>query len=365
MKFSIAKTELTDILNIVLKGMASRSTLPILSGILVDAAADKVTFQTTDLEISIRHIAAANVTEEGRAVIPGKLFADIVKSLPDAAVTVTSYQEQTEISCLGSSFSLSSLNPSDFPYFPEVSADKTIVLPSSDLAAVIKRVGRAVSRDESRAVLTGVQLTLEGSNARFIATDSYRLAVANMTVEGQEFEPFTAIVPGKVFEDVSKLAASGENVTIGFTDNQIVFEFGSTVFVSRKIEGNYPNCMQLIPADHAVSVRIDTAALVTAIKRVSLLAQAHSPIHFKFSEGDQDCTVSAKTADVGGAQETVDAQVEGEDIEIAFNHQYVLDGLAAVEGETLIELQTSLKPGIIKQSGDDNYLYLAMPVRLS
>ena len=365
MKFSIAKDELTSILNIVLKGMASRSTLPILAGILMEAQDDKVTFQTTDLEISIKHVAAANVIEPGRAVIPGKLFNDIVKSLPDAAIDVAGYQDQAQISCLDSTFDLSALNASDFPYFPQVSAERTIELPSAELATVIKKVSRAVSRDEARAVLTGIQLTLEADGARFIATDSYRLAVANMHVEGQNYEPFQAIIPGSVFEDVSKLAANGDTVQIGFTDNQIIFTFGNTVFVSRKIEGTYPNCMQLIPPDHAVAVHMDTQALITAIKRVALLAQAHSPVRFQFDALDQKCTITAKTQDVGGAREVIDAKVDGDDIEIAFNHQYVLDGLSCIDGETLVELQSSLKPGIFKKADDGDYLYLAMPVRLS
>lgn len=364
MKFSIAKDELTTILNTVLKGMASRSTLPILAGILVDAQDNKVTFQTTDLEISIKHVAAANVEETGRAVIPGKLFNDIVKSLPDAAVRVSSEHEQTTISCMDSSFTLSTLNPSDFPYVPDVAASLTVELPTKELADVVKKVSKAVSRDESRAILTGIQFTLEGDAARLIATDSYRLAVAYLHVEGQTFEPFQAIIPGKVFEDVARLATSDQSISIGFSDNQVVFKFGSTVFVSRKIEGTYPNCMQLIPADHQVSVQVDTASLVTAIKRVSLLAQTNTPIRLAFSALDQHVTISAKTQDVGGAVETISATVDGDDIEIAFNHQYVLDGLSSIDGDTLIELQTSLKPGILKSAEGDDFIYLAMPVRL-
>lgn len=365
MKFSIAKDELTNILNTVLKGMSSRSTLPILSGILVDAQPNNVTFQTTDLEISIRHVAAANVEETGKVVIPGKLFSDIVKSLPDAAVNISAESNQAQISCMDSSFTLSTLNPADFPYFPDVDVSTTVELPAKDLADIVKKVSKAVSRDESRAILTGIQFTLEGDSARFIATDSYRLAVAYMHIEGQEFEPFQVIIPGKTFEDVSRLAAGGDAVTIGFSENQVIFKFGNTVFVSRKIEGTYPNCMQLIPADHEVTIKVDTAALVTAIKRVSLLAQSHTPIHLLFSEMKQQVVITAKTQDVGGATESISAQVDGDDMEIAFNHQYILDGLSSISGDTRIELQSSLKPGILKNAEGDDFIYLAMPVRLN
>lgn len=366
LKFNIAKDDLVKALNTASKGMSSRSTLPILSGVLVEASQDgTLVFQTTDLEISIKHSVSADVIEAGRTVVPGKLFADIVKTLPDAAVTVSSSQDRTQIDCMEASFTLSSLNPADFPYFPEVSASTSVSLPTGQLAGVVKKVGKAVSRDESRAVLTGILFSVEGGVVRLAATDSYRLAVADMPLQGYEGDEFQAIVPGKIFEDVTKLALDDESVTIGFSDNQIVFQFGSTVLVSRKIEGNYPNYKQLIPAEHAISVKVDTSALVTAIRRVALLAQAHTPVRFRISEADQDVTISARTQDVGGATETIEATVEGDDIEIAFNHQYVLDGLSAIEGDTIIELQTPLKPGIFKSSEDAGFLYLAMPVRLS
>lgn len=368
MKFNIAKDDLLSALTNVSKGMSSRSTLPILSGILIETTDEgTLVFQTTDLEISIRHTIPADIVEGGRCVVPGKLFSDIVKNLPDAAISVTSQAEQTLISCLDTSFTLSSLNPADFPYFPEVDADTTIKLPTKQLADAVKKVGRAVSRDESRAVLMGILFSVEGGNARLASTDSYRLAVADMKGIGElsEVEDFQAIIPGKIFEDVSKLATVVDELSIGFSDNQIVFEFGDTVFVSRKIEGSYPNYKRLIPSEHEVAIKVNSTALTTAIKRVSLLAQAHTPIKFSFSALEQTVTVSAKTQDVGGATETVEASVDGPDIDIAFNHQYVLDGLGAVGDEALIELQTSVKPGIFKNASDDSFLYLAMPVRLS
>lgn len=366
MKFKIAKEELLKTLNIVTRGMSSRSTLPILSGILIETNDQgMLVFQTTDLEISIRHTVTANIEEPGRTVIPGKLFSDIVKSLPDASVEIDAQQDSTKISCMESSFTLSSLNPADFPYFPQVDPDTTIVLPSQELASAVRKVGRAISRDESRAILTGVFLSVKDGVVTFAATDSYRLAVAEMSAGANTVNDFQAIIPGKTFEDVSKLAQSSESVSIGFSDNQIIITFGETVFVSRRIEGTYPNFRQLIPADHAVSIEIDTQTLIAAIKRVSLLAQAHAPIRFQFSAETQSATISANTADVGGAQETINAEIDGPSMEIAFNHQYLLDGLNMIQGTTILELQTSLKPGILKSSEEQSFLYLAMPVRLS
>lgn len=366
MKLNIAKDQLLNALSAVSKGMSSRSTLPILSGILFYARDDgMLELQATDLEISIRHAVAADIVEQGRAVVPGKLFSDIVKSLPDAAVTVEGGTDRTKVSCMDSSFSLASLNPADFPYFPEIAQDTSVVLPTAQLAASVKKVGRAVSRDEARAILTGVLFSVGDGRVRLVATDSYRLALDDIALEDYEGEPFQAIVPGKIFEDVTRLAQGQDTVTMGFSENQIVFQFGTTVFVSRKIEGNYPNYRQLIPQSHAVTVRADAQALATSVKRVALLAQAHTPIRFNFSEDEQTAVVSARTQDVGTASDSVAVAVEGGDMEIAFNHQYILDGLSSVAGEVTLELQSPLKPAILKAADDEGFLYLAMPVRLS
>lgn len=346
--------------------MSSRSTLPILSGILIETTEQgMLVFQATDLEISIKHTVSANIESAGRTVVPGKLFSDIVKSLPDASIELDAQQDMARISCLDSSFTLSTLNPADFPYFPQVDPTTTIVLPSKELSDVVKKVGKAVSRDESRAILTGIFLSVNDGVITFAATDSYRLAVAEMSAGANAVNDFQAIVPGKTLEDITKLALASESVSIGFSDNQIIVTFGDTIFISRRIEGTYPNYKQLIPADHAVSIQLDTQALCAAIKRVALLAQAHTPIRFQFSAETQSATISASTADVGGAQETVSAEIDGPSMEIAFNHQYLLDGLNMIQGETVIELQSSLKPGIVKSTEEQGFLYLAMPVRLS
>lgn len=366
MKFRIAKDDLLNAINTVSKGMSSRATLPILSGILLETTDQgKLVFQTTDLEISIKHSTQANIEEPGRCVIPGKILSDIVKSLPDASIEVSSQDEQTRIICLESSFTLSSLNPADFPYFPEVDPSTTIVLPSAELADAVRCVGRAVSRDESRLLLTGIYFAVKNGTVTLAATDSYRLAVATLKAPGSDVSDFQAIIPGKTFEEVCRLALSSESISIGFSDNQVIIQFGETIFVSRKIEGTYPNYQQLIPADHEISIQMDTQALITSIKRVAILAQSHTPIRFQFSMEGQNVTISANTADVGGASEVVPAEVDGPSTEIAFNHQYILDGLNMIDGDVIIELQSSLKPGILKSVEKEDLLYLAMPVRLS
>lgn len=160
MKFSINRTELANALSIVLKGVSTRSTLPVLSGILIEAAGDKIILQATDLELSIQYSVAALVEEEGRTVVPGKLFSEIVKNLPDAAVHVEATDEQAFVTCDTSSFSIRALNAEDFPGFPRVDVHQKIEIPFHQFSTMVKRVSRVVSKDESRAILTGVLITL-------------------------------------------------------------------------------------------------------------------------------------------------------------------------------------------------------------
>lgn len=365
MKFNVAKGDLASAVNTVLKGMASRSTLPILSGILVNATdGGEVVFETTDLDISIRHIMKADVVETGKTVLPGKLFADIVKALPDAAVGIEATSEAAKVACLGTSYNLTVLNPVDFPYFPEVAADTVIAIDPPVLQSAVSKVAKSVSRDESRAIFTGILFSVEGGKLRLVSTDSYRLAVVDLDVACGGVEDFQAVVPGRNFEDVARLAAGEDNLSIGFAENQIVFNFGPTTFVSRKIEGTYPNYKQLLPESHEVGVKMDTRAFVTAIKRVSLLAQSHTPVHLQFSEDSQNVVVSASTKDVGASSELLDAAVEGGDIEIGFNHQYLLDGLSSMGEETALEMQGPLKACIMRDPADDSFLYLILPVRI-
>lgn len=366
MKVSITKNELVYALSVVSRGMSSRSTLPILSGILLVAKEKELIFQTTDLENSIKCSVTAFIEQEGQTVIPGKLFGDIVKTLPDAAIQLsTTNNNQIKIECLESSFLLNTLNADDFPHFPEIESTQEITLPIARLTTMVQHVFKAVSKDEHRVILTGILITVKENNVSLVATDSYRLAISEATLTNPITESFEVIVPGRLFSDIIKSASSEDEISIGVTDNQIIFMFENSVFITRKIEGTYPNYQQLIPSDHELSAVVETEDLIATVRRISLLAQTNSSIKFSFSIENQNIHISSQTQDVGQASEYVKAEVEGNDIEIAFNHQFVMDGLSSINSEkTLIELQSSKKPGIFKSTGTDRSIYLAMPVRL-
>jgi DNA polymerase III subunit beta len=364
MKLSVARSELLDALSVVGKGMSARSTLPILSGILISASAAEAQFQATDLEVSVRRSCPALVEREGSVVVPGRLLTDIVRNLPEAAVTLETDGDTAHVQCQHSSFTVKTLNAKDFPKFPEVVADKTISLPANVMSTAVRRVSRAVSRDETRATLTGILVVVDGVSLRMVSTDSYRLAMSEVLLEESVTEGIEVVVPGKALDEVTRLAAGSDPITVGLSENQILFEFGQTVFVTRRIEGNFPNYKQIIPKGSATYVEVLGSELVAAVKRVSLMALHNSPIKIAVNVADQTLSLSAATQDVGDASEDLMVKTEGVDVGIAFNHSFLMDGLSSAGSETIrMEIKDAEKPGLIKSVEEEGFLYVLMPVR--
>lgn len=365
MKFSINQSEFQSALNVVAKGAATRSTLPILSGIYLKAYDGSLTLEATDLDLSIRCSIPALIEEEGETVIPSRLLSDVVKSLPNIAIHIEASDESATILCDTASFSLKTLASQDFPGFPEVKGDTSITIPFPVFSHMVKRVAKVVSRDESRAILTGVLIEAESGLLRMVATDSYRLAVTDTDFENS-VEDFSAVVSGSFLMDLASLSENEESIELALSENQVIVRYGTTTFVNRKIEGNYPHYNQLIPDSYATRASFDTKQVVDAVKRTSLLSNKTSPVRFDLNAASQTTQISTASQDIGAASETIASNIEGDDVEIAFNFSYVLDGLASIETDTVyLELQGSMKPGIFKSEEQERFLYLIMPVRLS
>lgn len=366
MKLTMARGELLESLSVASRGLSSRSTLPILSGIFVSAAeSGDVTFQATDLEISIRHTATALVERPGTPVLPGKLLSDIIRSLPESAVTIDVANDTASIVCGQASFTVKTLSPDDFPRFPEVEADKTVSIPTEVFSDLVSHVSKATSRDETRPVLTGILLVVEGHSVRMVATDSYRLSVKEVMLTESLGEDTEVVIPGKALEEAVRMAAGRPKVELGVSDNQVVFDFETTTFVTRRIEGSFPNYRQLLPKEYETTVTVSKEEFSSAVKRVALLAQHNTPLRLSVSSEDQTLSLSATTQDVGDASEDLMAKVEGGDVEIAFNHGFLADGISCAGGDMMtINIVSSLKPGVLTAAQDEGFLYLLMPVRL-
>lgn len=399
MKFSINTSELQNALSVVQKGVSNRSTLPVLSGILVDARQDHILLQATDLELSVQYSAPALVEEEGKTVVPGKLFTDIIKSLPDAAIHISGGETDIHINCDISSFSVKTLNYQDFPGFPQITPTRSIRIPFATFATMVRKVSRVVSRDESRAILTGVLISFEDGILRMVATDSYRLALTEAVLEGVQEgmdpsasteatveettssleapdatsvegfkEDFEAVISGAFLNDIASISSMDAEVVLGLSDNQIIITCDNTIFINRRIEGTYPNYKQLLPDSYNTRATFNVAELTASVKRASILSSSTStsaPMKFDISTPAQVAQITVNSPDVGSVQETLSCKAEGDELEITFNSSYVIDGLSAIKGEEVyFDIQSSLKPGVFRAVEPENYLYLIMPVRL-
>lgn len=365
MKLSINQMELQAALNVVSKGTATRSTLPILSGILFKAYEDTLTLEATDLDLSVRCSVAALVEEEGDVVIPSRLLCDIIKSLPDVAIHIQTSDDSATILCETSSFSLKTLEAQDFPGFPEISTISKITIPFGMFSSMVKRVAKVVSKDESRAILTGILIEAQDGILKMVATDSYRLAITDTEFNGND-EGFHAVISGSFLMDIASLPIKDIDIDIALSENQITVKYEDITFVNRRIEGNYPHYQQLLPNSYTTRASFDTHQLQDAVKRTSLLSNRTSPVKFDVNAASQTTQLSTTTQDIGTASEMLTSDIEGEDVQIAFNFLYVMDGLASIETKTaFLELQGPMKPGILKADKEERFLYLIMPVRLS
>ncbi|WP_293818521.1 DNA polymerase III subunit beta [uncultured Parolsenella sp.] len=367
MRFTVSQSSLAKALSVVSKGIATHSTIPVLGGILMRASNGTLEMQASDLDTSIRHKIAANVEEEGETVISGRMLNNIVKNLADAAVTFDGGEGTIHLTCEKSSFHLNTLNASEFPSFPEVAMERSVELPCDALSEMVDKVYKVTSRDTSRPILAGVLLNVEENLVRLVATDSYRLVVCDTNVETSKLDGmFEMIIPGTAFHDVLSLPSDAESIIIGATSNQVVFVFGNTTYVSRRIEGTFPNYKQLLPSTCLTSVKTKVSALAGALRRVSSIATSNSSVRFDADVDGGAITLSSTSPDQGDAREVVPVDVEGQPNSICMNYRYVGDCVGALspESEVTLELQESMRPGVFKSYGKINYLYLLMPVRM-
>jgi DNA polymerase-3 subunit beta len=368
MKLSISRDALLAGLQVVGRAVSSRATLPALSGIKLSAAGKTLTLQATDMEVGISMDLEDVVVEaEGTVLLPGRLLGDVVRNLPTGQVEMALRPEpgDMELTAGGARFHLRTLPAEDFPRFPELE-DSAVALPAQPLADTVERVARAASRDEVRPILTGVLFHAEETTLTMVATDSYRLSVKHTELEEALTEAVEANVPARALRELARLVAQQgpEQVTLSLARNQAVFRAGSVVLFSRLIEGQFPSWRQLIPESFEHEVRLPRDELLEVARRIGQLAQRNAPLRFAFTEGE--LTVAAETPEVGDASEGFPAPYSGEPLEIAFNPQFLIEGLESVDtDELVIKLSSPLRPGLLEPAGREDFSYLVMPIRLN
>jgi DNA polymerase III subunit beta len=360
-KFRCDRDVLSEALQTVQRGVSSRPGIPALTGVLIEASEGQLTLTTTDLEVSARLTADAQVSEPGVALVPARLLGDTVKSLSDAPVDVETDTSQAHIRCAAYEGTLRLLPAEDFPGLQEPGGT-SITAEAAAFAEAVNQVARAASRDEARPVLTGVLVEISREGVVMAATDSYRLAVRDLvaTADGEA----RAIVPERALSEAGRAAAAEEkgSLTIFVDEAQVAFRIGTLTLTSRLIEGEFPNFRALLPEQHESRLTISRQQLLDAVRRVGLLARDTTPVRLEFNA--LGVKLSSSSPDLGQAVETVEARYEGEDLTVAFNPTYLADGLTASNGETIrLDVRDGLKPGVVRGEGDE-FTYLVMPVRL-
>ena len=369
MKLSTSRNNLFEALQLAGRAVSSRSTLPSLGGILLDASGDTLTLRATDMELGISlALEDVHTEQDGTVLLPGRLLVDVVRSLPDGELTLALRAEQRDVELTAGSarFHLRTLAAEDFPRLPEADGEPA-KLPAAPLAETIERVARAASRDEVRPILTGVLVQAEGSTLTMVATDSYRLSVKHTELESGELAgALEANVPARALRELARIIASEEvdEVEIAMSRNQAIFRAGGVALSSRLIEGQFPSWRQLVPESFDHEVRLPREELLDVTRRVSQLAQRNAPLRLALSEGE--LTVAAETPDIGDASEAMPAPYSGEPMEIAFNPQFFIEGVDSVDGDEIsLQVSSPLRPGLLRPIGTEDFSYLVMPIRLN
>ena len=367
MRVVCGKDELAEKLQLVGRGVSTRTTVQILAGIMLRAGGGRLHLSATDMEISVRDSLDAQVEEEGAVVVPGRLLVDIVRLLPSGEVTLEHRADEgvARLTCGSASYSLNTYGPEDFPRLPEIEPDSAFAVEREAFLDTIGRVGRSASRDESRPVLTGILVRFEGDKLVMAATDSYRLSVKETALSSGPGRELEAIVPARALTELARVGQSAETETIevGVQENQVVFGVDGIWLTARRIDGQFPNYKQLLPEQFEAEVHLPREELLDVVRRTGLLAQRKSPLRLRFDEGE--LTVSAQTQDVGEARESLPISYGGEAMEIGFNAEFLRDGLESITDDTArLKLISPLRPGLLHGESDD-FLYLIMPIRLA
>ena len=363
MKFRCEREILADALATAGRAATSRSgTLPVLSGVRLDVSDGDLTVTGTDLELTIRLSVPVHSDQDGSAVVPARLVADIVKALPAGAVEVSIADEEMSISAGRSQFSVRPLSLSDYPAQVEPDAEP-VTLTTDAVGNALRQVVRAASTDDARAVLTGVLITSEEDGLKMVATDSYRLAVRNLPRSTILSPGQKVLVPGRALAELQRILSGDDELTVRLGAREAVFEAGGTRLTTRLIEGEYPNYRNLLPSSYPNVLTVGRDALLEALRRVKILAQDSTPV--RLTLGGDTLQLTAITQDVGNAAEEIDASYDGAEMTVAFNPEYLAAGIDAIDGdEVTLATMDPMKPAVLRGVGHDEYLYLLMPVRV-
>lgn len=364
MKIICSKENLTEGISVVQKAVSSKTTLPILEGILLEAD-EKFKLTGNDLEIGIECYVDADIREKGAVVLNSRIFGDIVRRLPDSEVMIEMKEnELVIIECENSHFEIKGIKADGFPALPTIEKENALKVSQKLLREMIKQTIFAVSDDENRPILTGSLVECRENELTFVSIDGFRLALRKNKVEN-DMSDIKVVVPGKTLNEIVKiLQPVEENVTIYSSSNQILFDLGNCKVVSRLLEGEYLNYKSIIPEENETKIKVKTKDMLSSIERASLvitMEERRYPVRFKIAD---DKIIITSNTDVGAVKEELRVDMEGKDLEIGFNPRYFIEALRVIEEESIeIFFTTNVGPCTIRPVQDDYFAYMILPVR--
>jgi DNA polymerase III subunit beta len=369
MNLTISKEQIINGLQAVQNVVSTRTTLPILSNVLLRADNDRLEFTATDLDVTIACAVEAKVKKPGASTVPVKRLFGIVRELSNSEMDIEVDEKHACTVRSGPSFyKINGLSADEFPPMPKFKEDKKVVLPQETVRGMMKKTSFAISTDESRYVLNGIFLSLKDHKMTMVATDGRRLALVDEEVDISETSHGEFIVPAKTVNELNRLLQDKGELELRYAENQASFtlkdEKGSSILIVTKlIEGNYPNYRQVIPAETKERVSLVREEFLHALRRAEIMTSEKSN-SVKLSFGKNKLEITANSPEVGEAKESLAVNYKGAEIAIAFNPKYMIDPLNALPNdEVFLELIDELSPGVLKINGP--FLYVVMPMRLS
>jgi DNA polymerase-3 subunit beta len=364
MKFSVAKEKLLEGLQQVQNVVSTRTTLPILSNVLLQAHGDEIHLTTTDLDVGVRGSCEADVEKEGATTLPARRLFNIVRELPSSEIQIdVNGKNAASIRSGQSFFKILGLPEEEFPPLPKFEDAKVVTIRQKDLHDGLRKTSYAISTDETRYVLNGVLFSFKDNKLTLVATDGRRLAMLEIELEFPRSHEADLIVPTKAVIELQRLLTDDGEIKVSMGSGQIAFDLNKTLLVSKLIEGNYPNYRQVIPSEAKERIKLERETFLNSLRRVSLLAsdKSHS-VKLSFSKNNIDIT--ATTPEVGEAKETLAVAYKGRDFSIAFNPEFLMAPLRALsEDEVFLDLIDEMSPGVLKIQTP--FLYVLMPMRIS
>ena len=369
MKIICEKEKLLKGINSVINGVASKTTMPVLEGILIQTNDKEVKLTTYDLEIGIEYIIECDVKEQGNTVVNATMFSEIIRKLPDTEITISINENNLlEIECEGSLYKLATMNPEEFPELPKINIDNSIEIEQNLLKNMIRKTIFAVSNEENRPIFTGCLFEVENNKLNVVAVDGYRLALKT-NILNSAANNFHAVIPGKTLNEINKIILdSFDTIKIGISKNQALFEMENCKIVTRLLDGEFLNYNNAIPAQWETRIRVNKNNIQNCFERIILISSSSIekekkyPVKVNVDIGK--VTISC-TNQTGDAKEELYVSTEGKNLEVGFNPKYFLDSLKAIEDEEVyIEFGTSISPCLIKSIENNDYTYMILPIRL-